>query len=1000
MRFPLEFGQPWALWLLVALVPVGYLAWTTRAPLRTGRWWFSTLTRVVLVLLVVLSLADTRWSRRADELCVFFLVDGSKSTGPRALERAERRIATEVEQMRKDDRFGVIVFGQRPRLVRSMGPKGKVRLASLDPRVADFTNIGRAIRYAASQFPDDCQKRIVLLSDGNENLGNAAKEAQDAAANDIDIIASPLAIRHEAEVLVDSLLVPPRARPHQPIELRACIRSSTETDVAVKVFRDHEQIAEGTVHLTPGPKVIHLATDAVTDSGFHNYEVLVEAPPGTDTSTVNNTGLAYTQVYGEARVLYLEGFPEHAVRLTQALRSSARRPKGGFSLETGSMMNVPQTIEEMARYDCIILSDIPASTMSASQMEAMKYYVEQVGGGLVMIGGEKSLTTGGYVKTPIEEALPVSLQLDREKHLASLALAIVVDQSGSMGMTAAGGGASKMDLANQACANAVKLLSDYDEAGVCMTDTSPKWVGGKLRAMTPGNKSRLIRDVLSQRPGGGGIMVKTGIHAAYAALHKSTAQTRHIILFADAQDSEQQNGCYAMARQELARNKITLTAVGLGARGDPHVGFLRTLSERHGNGRFYLTNRASDLPEIFVKDTYIVSRNAIVEIPEGFSPGRTSNAEVIRGIDWPRAPKLYGYVATMPDKPKSEILLTAKDDEPLLARWRYGLGKSTVFTSDAKDRWARDWAAWGDFDRFWSQIVRWTMRETKRGDVSTQVVLDGNRGRILVDAIDSDGEYINGKMLSVRIITADPDVKPETLALHQVGPGRYSGAFDLKATGVAYQVVVVDEEHRGSIVDSVGAVLSYAPEYRDMEPDTALLDHVAEASRGRYMASLSGTFQRERRPVSALRSIWVALLMVTVGLLVVDIAARRLVLPDWLLKQRGQAGRKLAQGADTAMARLRESRELLRRKQTEFDRLPETPDRDRGPLGDTLLKARGTGQAPQAPEPGDDGVVPLRRAGSTEGGAPPNEPSTTEQLLKAKQRMRHRRRPDNDSQDS
>ena len=998
MRFPLEFGQPWALWLLLALAPVGYLAWTTRAPLRTGRWWFSTVTRVVLVLLVVLSLADARWVRQADELCVFFLVDGSKSTGVRALERAERRIAAEVAQMRKDDRFGVIVFGQRPRLVRAMGPKGDVKLAALDPRAADFTNIGRAIRYASSQFPHDCQKRIVLLSDGNENLGDAAAEAQEAAAGDIDIITCPLAVRHEAEVLVDSVLVPPRARPHQPIELRACIRSTAETDVGVRVFRDHEQIAEGTVHLTPGPKVIHLATDAVTDSGFHSYEVLIEPPPGTDTSAVNNTGLAYTQVYGEARVLYLEGFPEHAARLTRALQTSARRPKGGFSLETGSLMDVPQTIEEMARYDCIILSDIPASTMSPSQMEAMKYYVEQVGGGLIMIGGEKSLTTGGYVKTPIEEALPVSLQLDREKHLASLALAIVVDQSGSMGMPAAGGAATKMDLANQACANAVKLLSDYDEAGVCMTDTAFKWVGGKLRPMTPGNKNRLIRDVLSARPGGGGIYVKTGIHAAYTELRRSAAQTRHIILFADAQDSEQQNGCYPMARQEFARNKITLTAVGLGSRGDPHVGFLRTLSEQCGNGRFYLTNRAGDLPEIFAKDTYIVSRNAIVEVPEGFSAGRTSNAEVITNIDWRLAPKLYGYVATSPDKPKSEILLVAKDDEPLLARWRYGLGKSTVFTSDAKDRWAKDWAAWADFDRFWSQMVRWTMRETKRGDVSTQVVLDGNRARILVDAIDSDGEYVNGKMLSARVITADPDVKPETVPLHQVGPGRYAGEFDMRATGVAYQVVVVDEEQRGGILDSVGAVLSYAPEHRDMEPNTALLDHVAEVSRGRYMAALAGTFKRRRRPVSALRSIWVALLVTTVALLVVDIAARRLVLPDWLVKRREQAGRKLAQGAGTAMAHLRESRDLLRRKQTEFDHLPETPDRADAPLGDALL--RGARRADSAQASADDGVVRLRRAGADDAAPAAQKPSTTEQLLKAKRRARKSRAPENGPKDS
>ncbi|NIA20503.1 MAG: VWA domain-containing protein [Anaerolineaceae bacterium] len=1001
MSLPLEFGRPWALLLLLVLAPMGYLAWTTRAPLGGGRWWLSTVVRVALVLLVVLSLADLRWARHSNDLCVFFLVDGSKSTGPlevagrdesgggsgrglpKALAVARKQIVGELLQMKKGDRFGVIVFGQRPLLVRASSVRDTAfKFRPIDPQVGDFTNIGRAIRFAASQFPRGYQKRIVLLSDGNENLGDARIEARAAAAAEIDILTCPLAATYGADVVVSGMFVPQRARPNQPVRIKVRIESTRATETMVRVYRDGEAIAEGTVALDKGTNLIDVASDTVEEPGFYRWEVIVEPPAGSDDVVENNTGLAYTQVYGESRVLYLEGYPEHARRLRQALRDGAARGKGGFTLKTGSMRNVPSAIEDLAPYDCVILSDIPASAMSSDQMKLFQNYVKELGGGLIMIGGQMSLTTGGYVDTPIERILPVDLHLDREKHLASLALVIVVDQSGSMGATV-GGSTTKMDLANQACANAISLLDYYDQAAVCMTDTSPKWVGGKLRYMTGPNKSRLTRDVLRNRPGGGGIFVKTGLYAAYEELKKSDAQSKHVILFADTRDSEQQNGCFKMADDYLRVHNITLTSIGLGDPRDPDVPFLRTLAERHGNGRFYITSNARDLPEIFTKDTYIVSRNAIVEVKEGFQAGQVGSAEMIDNIDWPSAPRLYGYVATRP-RPKGEVLLVAKDDEPLLARWRYGLGKATVFASDAKDRWSKDWIGWGGFDKFWPQIVRWTMRQPRSRNIRTQTVVDGSRVRIIVDAIDSDGEFINGRMLSARVISPDPSAGVRKVALHQVGPGRYAGYFEAKVTQAVHQIGIVDDE-AGRVVDSAGAVLSYPPEYRDTGPNLVLLQQLADLTRGRFVPGrLAGSFKRKERPASALRSAWVAMLVVGVGLLVVDVASRRLVLPDFLAGRRKRLSKAVGDKADQVMTRLRESRDLSRRRQERIEDLP---------VGEALLKhqdQRPTG-APRgkAALAGQGEVVELKRAkGKGERNAAP--PSTTESLLAAKRRAQQR----------
>jgi len=957
MDFPLEFGRPWALVLALVLVPMVYLAWTTQAPLRGARWWVSTVVRLVLTSALVLALADVRWSRHSDDLCVIFLVDGSRSVGPKALDLARRHIARELPQMRQDDRFGIVVFGQRPLMARPVGPRDQTfELKPLDPSASDFTDIGRAVRFAVSQFPPGYQKRLVLLSDGNENLGDALAEVRAAAAAQVDVVTCPLVTGYDNEVVVDSVVVPARARPDQPISLKTRLKATRAGQAMVRVFRDGRPIAEGPVDLHEGANLIDLPSDTIAEPGFVRYEVLVEPAAGIDTLAVNNVGLGYTQVYGTPRVLYLEGQAGHGRRLASALRSAAGRDKGGFLVDVGTMQSVPQSIEEMARYDCIILSDIPATAMTPAQMTHLENYVKELGGGLVMIGGQQSLTTGGYLDTPVARALPVDLHLDRERHLASLALAIVVDQSGSMTMEVAPG-ITKMDLANQACVNAIQLLDDYDEAAVCMTDTAPKWVGGGLRPMTPGNKAALSTDVLRNKGGGGGIFVRSGLAAAYKELARSRAQTRHIILFAAATDSEQQEGCFALAHgHATGDNPVTLTVVGLGSPGDCHAMFLKMLAENYGGGRFYLTADAKALPEIFTRDTYIVSRRAIVELEKGFAASRVAGAEMIEEIDWSSAPPLYGYVVTRP-RDEGEVLLAAKDGEPLLARWRYGLGKATAFASDAKDRWARDWMTWSGYDRFWLQIVRWTMRETTGSDIRTQTVTTGNRVEVVVDAVDREGRFLNGQTLSAHVISPDPADPPQTVPLHQSGPGRYTGRFEARATGSAYQVAVVDER-QGRRVDSVGAVISYPSEYRDMEPNLSLLQQVADVAGGRFVSGdLAGSFRRQQRQVRALAGMWPPLVVAAVCLLVADVASRRLVLRR-RAAPREDGKLSAAEAAGHVVSHLRKSRDKVRLRQEKLDELP--------------VSGRGAsdGARPASPakaaENDEEAVIVLRRRSKTD----------------------------------
>ena len=157
---------------------------------------------------------------------------------------------------------------------------------------------------------------------------------------------------------------------------------------------------------------------------------------------------------------------------------------------------------------------------------------------------------------------------------------------------------------------------------------------------------------------------------------------------------------------------ITLSTVGAGGGSNP---FLEGLAER-GGGRFYDAANPASIPDIFLKETQQVSGQQIVEEP--FFPILTSSSPILRGLD-EGLPQLRGYNGTTAKPAAQTVLVTARDD-PLLAQWQYGLGRSVAWTSDSTGRWARDWVGWGGFSRFFSQLVSWTFPGEETGGIEAR----------------------------------------------------------------------------------------------------------------------------------------------------------------------------------------------------------------------------------------------------------------------------------------
>ncbi|MEO8394573.1 MAG: glutamine amidotransferase, partial [Chloroflexota bacterium] len=289
-------------------------------------------------------------------------------------------------------------------------------------------------------------------------------------------------------------------------------------------------------------------------------------------------------------------------------------------------------------------------------------------------------------------------------------------------------------------------------------------------------------------------------------------------------------------------------------------------------GNFHPVTTVETIPAIFAQETVLASRSYIIE--KQFVPTVTAGSPIMSGID--AAPPLLGYVATTAKQTAQVILRTGDSfNDPILASWQYGLGRSVAFTSDATARWGANWVSWADFARFWSQTVRWTITEGTNNNVEAQVVMDGEQAKLVVDARDADGNFLNGlnlhsSLLSPNRAAGDPST---VLTLQQVAPGRYEAAFDPSSEG-AYLLTLTDDQQ--TIKQTTGWVMSYSPEYRPQ--GASILPDIAGLTGGKSLADdPSAVFTHDLVAQASLTPIAPFLLLIALLLLPFDVAVRRLL---------------------------------------------------------------------------------------------------------------------------
>jgi uncharacterized membrane protein len=855
----MRFSDP--IYLLLLLPALGWMLFVARGMhgLARARRRVAVALRVVLVTLIVLALAGLQTARTNRGVTTIFVLDRSSSMSAAETGAAEAFVKKSLEALGTDDKAGLVTFGKNPVVdvnTGSLRSLGRI-YANPDPSATD---LAAAIRLASATFGDGTARRLVVLSDGNETVGDAAQAAQAAAMDgiQIDVVKPDAAARRGAEVVLSDVETPEQVTKGEPFQIRVLADATAATTGVIRVDRDGVPVARMPVNLSKGQNAFVMSQQAEAP-GFYKYRAVLETEGDTDAR--NNVGMGFVGVKGRPRILLLEGAPGASLALAKAVQAH------DMDVTRGGAEAVPVTAEEAQQYDAILLSDFPAEGISDRQMRLLASAVRESGIGFGMIGGENSFLPGGYYATPIAEALAVDMNVRQRKTFPSSTILIVADTSGSMGMIE--DGVQKVKIAATAAAATVRMMSPNDFVGVAGSTDTIAFVSPVQKAV---NKEKIAREIGTLATGGGGIYIRPSLEFAYENLKKQNTRVRHLILLADGADSDEQGGALELARK-MAAEKMTISVVAIG--GGKDVPFLKALAAV-GRGQFYLADRAKKLQRLFTRDTAIMSRSAIEE--GAFLPKVDPGDEALRGLDLPSMPPLYAYDLTG-DMPLSRVPMRTAKDDPLLAFRQYGLGTSMAFTSDAQPKWARRWMDWKDFGAFWAQVTRSTLRRASTNNLTVTTRRSGGKGVVEVEAYDPRGNPINGLAADVKVL--DPDGQAQPVTLEQQGPGRYTGRFEIGSTG-GYIVSVAEGSKAPGARPRVtrgGLSVAYPPEYQAVRPNTALMSQLAETTGGQALTNPAQVFRPSGNPGESIRDLWPLLLLMAALLLPVDVAVRRLALP-------------------------------------------------------------------------------------------------------------------------
>jgi uncharacterized membrane protein len=830
-QFPLELVRPWLMLLIIpAILIVFYYFQKSLTDFSATQRWWSLLTRLLMVALIVLAISGLQWLRTTQESFIVLLSDESQSVSDQG-NQATRVLIESLQRESPSQSISVIPFAA------SAGPAIDAENWLVNPEKKAFeyrreTNIATAIQAATGSMPPGYVPKIVLLTDGNETIGDGLVQAIQSR---IPISTIPLQAPMSPEVQAAEVIVPSEVREGEPFIVEVVIQSNHDDQGLVEVYRgDHKVLSEKKQFKT-GENRFRFQ-QSIDRERLAAFQVRI-SELGNDTLLDNNATAGLVYASGKPRVLVIESDPTLVRELAYALEDE------GIQVDVRPPQGMPETLADLQNYETLILSNVPATALTQQQMQLARTWVQELSGGFIMLGGEQSYGLGGYYKSAIEDILPVRSDFEKEKEKPSLGMVLIIDRSGSMT-------GDRIEMAKSAARAAVELLGKNDQVAVVAFDHSTYVVSDMQSAS---NKARISDEIARIEPQGGTDMYPAMVQA-FEILDKTQTRLKHAIFLTDGISNP---GDFEGITQQMVSSKMTVSTVAMGDGSDTAI--LEQIANI-GKGRYYLATDPSQVPQIFAKETVTASKSAIDEQP--FIPQVVRATNALADIDLQTAPFLLGYVMTRP-KPTCEVILATEKGDPLLAWWRYGLGMSVAFTSDAKSRWAAEWMTWPGYGKFWTQVVRQTMRKSDGRGLGIQVHRMGNNSTWSVDVANDLGSFLNQAQVELSVI--GPQMKREVIAVSQMAPGRYACDLSVQDPGAYHVDIAVKKDGQVVSRQSRGLIRGYSDELRIRPTNQEWLKEISKASGGLYDVTAKEMLNADGRTAQR-------------PMLVLDVALRRLAL--------------------------------------------------------------------------------------------------------------------------
>lgn len=924
------FQNPEYLWLLL-LAPV--FLFTFRRQHSRARGIVIATVRILIFALLVLALAEPTLRRENDAVTTYFVLDQSGSI-PEDMKSWSLDVAQRSARgKRRHDRAGLIVFGSQAVIEESPTPHFSVEQVF---SVVDDSNtdLSAALRLALSTFPEDTQKRIVLFTDGNETRGDLSAALLRATAAHCPIDVVPLRYHYRNEVAMESLTLPARVQRHEPFQLRTCVRALGESRGVLQVFCDGELIAAQDVDLHDGENVF-LFSHTLQTPGFHLLEAQVSAE--NDGLHQNNRAQAYTIIQEEALILLAANAEPDVSQLARALREE------GIACRVRLAGALPQDLGEWQSYDALVLANLGADALSQAQLEMIESLVKDLGAGFLMIGGEKSFGAGGYLGTPIERVLPVSLDVTQREVLPNGGIAFILDHVHCIGDR----------WSKDIVVGTLNGLTQFDWFGL-RAGQRHDWI---IPLQPATNREELTNQINALRAGDVSDL-DAQLDRVIEAFNESRCAYRHAVLITDGRGRIVPSG-EAIGR--LREANVTLSIVVIEPRGI-NLEALRRAAQRAG-GNFYVVHphQYHLVPRIYIRESALVKKGLYFE--ETFQPVLKELSEILEGITAAELPVLHGYNVTSRKDP-TEIPLVSPSGDAVLAHWQYGLGKSVAFTSDASTRWAADWITWDKYRRFWSQAVRWCQRRLAASPYYLTLQKGSKDGtcEAILDAQDEQGNFVN--FLSPVGTLVTPQLDSRTLRFEQTGPGRYLTLFPVDRSGGYIVNVRYTQDGRLYLLRG-GYVPPCDLEYTRFQSNEPLLHAIAEQTGGSFVAPETNLFAPTGMTAYTSKPIRPLLLLLAVCLFPFDVFSRRVMIgPRDVAAIARALIPGLRRGASTRPSVLERARDAVRTRSAWTPGQPE--------LEDVVAEAaprEATGEVPDAE-------------------AAPEEVETVSRLMKAKQKAK------------